>query len=173
MAQSRSGATDDTLSRMIGILLVTHGRLAEELKAAALTIQPEISRMVAVSLEWNQTGEDARERIAAGLREADEGEGAVILTDMFGGTPTNLTLSFLQKDRVEIVTGVNLPMVLKCAALQRSGKPVVEVAHVAKDRGQRSIYVASDLLADEQDGTPGLERSSGTPETPDPVERGS
>src|SRR3984893_3172098 len=134
---------------MIGILLVTHGRLAEELQAAAVIIQPDISRMVAVALEWNQTGEDARERIAQGIAQADEGEGIVILTDMFGGTPTNLTLSFLQKDRVEIVTGVNLPMVLKCVALQRSGKAVVEIAHVAKDRGQRSICVASDLLADE------------------------
>lgn len=134
---------------MIGVLLVTHGKLAEELRAAALTIQPEISRIVAVSLEWNETGEDARERIAKGLIEADEGEGTVILTDMFGGTPTNLTLSFLKKDRVEIVTGLNLPMVLKCATLQKSGKSVAEIAHLTKDRGQRSIYVASDLLADE------------------------
>jgi PTS system mannose-specific IIA component len=134
---------------MIGILLVTHGKLAEELRAAAMTIQPDLTRIVACSLEWNQTGEDARDRIAQGLSEADEGEGAIILTDMFGGTPTNLTLSFLQKDRVEIVTGVNLPMLLKCAALQRSGKPVSEVAHLARERGQRSIYVASDLLADE------------------------
>ncbi|MEP7132018.1 MAG: PTS fructose transporter subunit IIA [Acidobacteriota bacterium] len=134
---------------MIGVLIVTHGRLAEELRDAALTIQPEIARIVAVALEWNQTGEDARERIARGLKEANGGHGAVILTDMFGGTPTNLTLSFLEKNHVEIVTGVNLPMVLKCAALQDSGKSVVEVAHVAKDRGQRSICVASDLLADE------------------------
>lgn len=134
---------------MIGVLLVTHGKLAEELRAAALTIQPDLTRVVAVSLEWDQTGEDARDRIAKGLAEADEGDGAVILTDMFGGTPTNLTLPFLQKDRVEIVTGVNLPMLLKCAALQRSGKPVADVAHLARERGQRSIYVASDLLADE------------------------
>jgi PTS system mannose-specific IIA component len=131
---------------MIGILIVTHGRLAEELRAAVLTIQPAIGQIVAVALEWSETGEDARERIAGGLAEADRGDGAVILTDMFGGTPTNLTLSFLQKERVEIVTGVNLPMVLKCAALQSSGKSVVEVAHIAKDRGQRSICVASDLL---------------------------
>jgi PTS system mannose-specific IIA component len=134
---------------MIGILIVTHGRLAEELRAAALTIEPSIGRIAAVALDWDQTGEDARERIAAGLAEADQGDGAVILTDMFGGTPTNLTLSFLKKDRVEIVTGVNLPIVLKCAALQTSGKSVVEVAHIAKDRGQRSICVASDLLADD------------------------
>src|ERR1700740_3360539 len=120
---------------MIGVLLVTHGKLAEELRAAALTIQPEISRIVAVSLEWNQTGDDARDRIAKGLQEADEGEGAVILTDMFGATPTNLTLSFLKKDRVEIVTGLNLPMVLKCASLQGSGKPVAEVARLARARG--------------------------------------
>ena len=135
---------------MIGVLLVTHGRLAEELKAAALIIQPEISSIVAVALEWSEIGEDARERIAAGLAQADRGEGAVILTDMFGGTPTNLTLSFLKKDRVEIVTGVNLPMVLKCASLQSSGKPVAEVARLARDRGQRSICVASDLLASEE-----------------------
>ena len=134
---------------MIGILLVTHGKLAEELRAAALTIQPQISSLVAVALEWSEIGEDARERIAAGLAQADRGDGAVILPDMFGGTPTNLTLSFLKRDRVEIVTGVNLPMVLKCATLQESGKPVGEVARLARDRGQRSICVASDLLADE------------------------
>lgn len=133
---------------MIGIVLVTHGRLAEELKAAALTIQPDIAQIVAVALDWSQVGDDASRRIAEGLEEADRGDGAIILTDMFGGTPTNLTLPFLRRDKVEIVTGVNLPMLLKCAALQKSGKPVVEIAHVAKDRGQRSIYVASDLLAD-------------------------
>ena len=94
---------------MIGILLVTHGRLAEELRAAALTIQPGLERIVAVALEWSETGEDAREKIRRGLEQADEGDGAIILTDMFGGTPTNLTLPFLRKDRVEIVTGVNLP----------------------------------------------------------------
>lgn len=142
---------------MIGILIVTHGRLAEELRAAASIIQPAIGRVVAVALEWSETGEDARERIAAGLAEADRGEGAVILTDMFGGTPTNLTLSFLKKDRVEIVTGVNLSMVLKCAALQESGKSVMEIAHIAKDRGQRSICVASDLLADDAVGAASAE----------------
>jgi PTS system mannose-specific IIA component len=135
---------------MIGILLVTHGRLAEELKAAALTIQPEIPRLVALALEWRETGEDARERIRKGIAEADEGDGTVILTDMFGGTPTNLTLSFLERDRVEIVTGVNLPMVLKCAALQKTARSVAEVARLARDRGQRSIYVASDLLAEDE-----------------------
>src|SRR5262249_9020783 len=124
---------------MIGILLVTHGRLAEELRAAALTIQPGLERIVAVALEWSETGEDAREKIRRGLEQADEGDGAVILTDMFGGTPTNLTLPFLRKDRVEIVTGVNLPMDLKGAAPRRGGGRVREVAQGAKDGGQRSI----------------------------------
>jgi PTS system mannose-specific IIA component len=76
---------------MIGILLVTHGGLAEELKAAALMIQPEIEQIVAVALDWNQVGDEASRRIAEGLKDADHGEGAVILTDMYGGTPTNLT----------------------------------------------------------------------------------
>jgi PTS system mannose-specific IIA component len=141
---------------MIGILLVTHGRLAEDLRAAALTIQPGLERIVAVSLEWSETGEDAREKIRLGLERADEGDGAIILTDMFGGTPTNLTLPFLRKDGVEIVTGVNLPMVVKCASLQKSGRPVTEVAHLVKDRGQRSIYVASDLLAEEEAPAPAV-----------------
>jgi PTS system mannose-specific IIA component len=156
---------------MIGILLVTHGRLAEELRAAALTIQPDISGIVAVALEWKETGEDARERIGEGLARADQGDGAVILTDMFGGTPTNLTLSFLERDRVEIVTGVNLPMVLKCAALQKTVRSVSEIAHLTRDRGQRSIYVASDLLADEQAasaaaGGAAEDRPAGSRETP-------
>ncbi len=149
---------------MIGIVLVTHGRLAEELRAAALTIQPDITAMVAVALEWNQTGEDARERIGRGLREADHGDGALILTDMFGGTPTNLTLSFLERDRVEIVTGVNLPMVLKAAALQKSVRSVAEMARLTRDRGQRSISVASDLLAEEQGAAAAV---GGTPKPPD------
>ncbi|HYB52347.1 MAG TPA: hypothetical protein VEG84_00635 [Thermoanaerobaculia bacterium] len=152
---------------MIGIVLVTHGRLADELRAAALTIQPDIARIVSVALEWSQTGEDARERIRQGLAEADQGDGAVILTDMFGGTPTNLTLSFLQKDRVEIVTGVNLPMVLKSATLQKTARSVVEMAHTVRDRGQRSIYVASDLLLDEEGVAAGSEHAGeGAPSEP-------
>src|SRR5205085_10697483 len=106
-------------------------------------------RILAVALDWSETGEAAREKIRRGIEETDAGEGVVRLTDLFGGTPTNLALPVLRKDNVEIVTGVNLPMVLKCASLQRSGRPLTEIAHVAKDRGQRSIYVASDLLAEE------------------------
>lgn len=145
---------------------MTHGRLAEELRAAALTIQPDMSRIVAVALEWNETGEGARERIRKGLSEADTGEGAVILTDMFGGTPTNLTLSLLRKDRVEIVTGVNLPMVLKAASLQMKARSVAELARLVRDRARRSICVASDLLADEDALSAEREPAGAGPETP-------
>jgi mannose PTS system EIIA component len=134
---------------MIGVLLVTHGRLGAELAAAARVIQPDIHNLLDVCLDWNEEVDHARTRIETGLREVDRGEGVVILTDMFGGTPSNLSLPFLMKDRVEIVTGVNLPMVVKCAALQASGARVAEAAHILRDRGQRSIYVASDLLAQE------------------------
>ena len=134
---------------MIGVLLVTHGRLAEELKDAALTIQPEIARIVAVALEWNQTGEDARARIARGLAEADEGEGAVILTDMFGGTPTNLGLTFLEHGRVEVISGVNLPMLIKVASMT-DRVDLLEVARELREHGRNAIWVASDLLRGEK-----------------------
>ena len=93
-------------------------------------------------------------RSAAGSSRPTRGTAPSSSRTCSAARPTNLTLPFLRKDRVEIVTGVNLPMVLKCASLQRSGRPVTEVAHVAKDRGQRSIYVASDLLAEEAAPTP-------------------
>ena len=110
----------------------------------ARTIVGEIPAIVAVALEWSETGEDAREKIRRGLEQADEGDGAVILTDMFGGTPTNLTLPFLRKDRVEIVTGVNLPMLIKLTTL-RDGE-LVEVARVVREQGKGAIYVASEIL---------------------------
>jgi PTS system mannose-specific IIA component len=143
---------------MIGIVVVTHGNLAGELVQAARTIVGDIPGIKAVSIGWADDAASARGAIEAALVEVG-GEGALVLTDMFGGTPTNLTLSFLRKDEVEIVTGVNLPMVLKCVALQNSGRPVAEVARIVRDRGQRSIYVASDLLADEgSESSPVAER---------------
>lgn len=138
---------------MIGVLVVTHGRLAAELVAAARVIQPSIERLVDLCLEWNEDVEHAKARIEEGIRRADAGDGVIILTDMFGGTPSNLSLPFLDKDRIEIVTGVNLPMLVKCATLQSSRAGVTEAAHILKDRGQRSIYVASDLLSEEAAAT--------------------
>ena len=133
---------------MIGILLVTHGRLAEELRAAALTIQPGLERIVAVALEWSETGEDASEKIRRGLELADEGEGAVILTDMFGGTPSNLAMTFLG-DKVEVITGVNLPMLIKLADLGERAN-LLTAAREMREEGRAAIWVASDLLRGEK-----------------------
>lgn len=105
---------------MIGILVISHGRLANELLAAARTIEPALlDQARSVTLEWNVDLETARAEIGRVLQELDTGEGVIVLTDMFGGTPTNLSLGFLDPARSEVVTGVNLPMLIKLATLRR------------------------------------------------------
>ena len=127
---------------MIGIVVVTHGRVAEELVQAARAIVGEIPAIAAVSIGWSDDVEGARAKIEQALQEVG-GEGALILTDMFGGTPTNVSLPFLSPG-LEIVTGVNLPMLLKLCHL-REGE-LVEVARVIRDQGKGAIYVASEIL---------------------------
>ena len=127
---------------MIGIVVVTHGRLAEELLNAARTIVGEIPGIVAVSMGWSDDVGSARDQVERAIGEAG-GEDTLLLTDMFGGTPTNLSLPFLSP-RVEIVTGVNLPMLIKLTSL-RDGK-LAEVARLIRDQGKDAIYVASDVL---------------------------
>jgi PTS system mannose-specific IIA component len=127
---------------MIGIVVVTHGRVAEELVNAARTIVGDIPAIVAVSIGWGDDPSAAHEAIEKGLDEVGHGE-ALILTDMFGGTPTNLSLPFLSSE-VEIVTGVNLPMIIK-ATSQREGV-LPHVAREIRDQGKDAIYVASEVL---------------------------
>lgn len=127
---------------MIGIIVVTHGRVAEELVNAARTIVGEIPAITAVSIGWGDDPAAANSAIERGLAEVG-GEDALLLTDMFGGTPTNLSLPFLSP-HVEIVTGVNLPMIIKATAL-RAG-PLAEVARAVREQGQGAIYVASEIL---------------------------
>lgn len=136
---------------MIGGLIVTHGQLAHELLKAAETIEGKLERVEAVPLEWSDTVEQAREKISAALGRLGNGEGVIIFTDMFGGTPSNISLSFLQKDKVEIVTGVNLPMVVKFGSLQRQYHDLSALAHVITEKGSKSIKVASDLLSREKE----------------------
>jgi PTS system mannose-specific IIA component len=127
---------------MIAIVVVTHGRLAEELVTAARTIHGELPGLVAVSLGW---GDDAATVSSAiGRAIVDVGGEVLVLTDMFGGTPTNLSLPYLSA-RVEIVTGVNLPMIIKAASL-RDGE-LAQVARAVRDQGKGAIYVASEILA--------------------------
>ena len=127
---------------MIGVVVVTHGRLAEELVSAARAIVGEIPAIVAVSMGWSDDVASAREQVARAIEVAGGGD-TLLLTDMFGGTPTNLSLPFLSP-QVEIVTGVNLPMLIKLTSL-REGK-LAEVARVIRDQGKDAIYVASDVL---------------------------
>ncbi len=134
---------------MIGILVISHGRLANELLAAARTIEPALVEQArAITLEWNLEPEAARDEIARALKELDTGSGVIVLTDMFGGTPTNLSLGFLDPARSEVITGVNLPMLIKLAGLrQQDDQTLHELARVVAEKGQKSIYVVSEILA--------------------------
>src|SRR5262245_22361748 len=127
---------------MIGIVVVTHGNLARELVQAARPIVGDIPGIAAVSIGWGDEAGTARAAIDAALAEVGA-EGALILTDMFGGTPTNLSLPSLS-ERVEIVTGVNLPMLIKLTS-HREGD-LKEIARVIRDQGKGAIYVASEIL---------------------------
>jgi len=130
---------------MIGKLVLTHGGLARELLAAAAVIAGNAEGFEALSLEWNDDFEAARAKVAAALGRLEHGQGVLILTDMFGGTPCNVALTFQQPGRVEILTGVNLPMVLRLACQGIEERGVAEVARWLQAKGQRSICVASDL----------------------------
>jgi PTS system mannose-specific IIA component len=127
---------------MIGIVVVTHGRVAEELVQAARAIVGEIPAIAAVSIGWSDDVSVAKEGIAKALAEVG-GEDALILTDMFGGTPTNLSLPFLSP-RLEIVTGVNLPMLIKLTTLREGD--LREVARAVREQGKGAIYVTSEVL---------------------------
>ncbi|MEA2416870.1 MAG: mannose system component [Thermoanaerobaculia bacterium] len=135
---------------MIGALIVTHGNLANELLNAARKIESTDVVIEAVPLEWTDSVDEAREKIRVALDRVGTDGGVIIFTDMFGGTPSNISLSFLEKDRVEIITGVNLPMVVKFATLQQDGKDLTSVAHTISEKGSKAIRVASELLTAER-----------------------
>jgi PTS system mannose-specific IIA component len=131
---------------MIGGLIVTHGRLAIELLNAAEMIVGETHHIAAVTLGWHDDLDTAATEIRKALERVQGPEGALILTDMFGGTPTNIASTLLDPGKVEIVTGVNLPMVIKLAEVEE-GSALGSVARQLRDTGQASIHIASDLLA--------------------------
>jgi PTS system mannose-specific IIA component len=131
---------------VIGVLIVSHYRLAEELLRAVRLIVGDLEGFAAVGLEPSIPPDEMGARIEKELRAVDTGDGVLVLTDMFGGTPSNLCLSFLDEGRIEIVTGVNLPMLVKIAQLKEP-MPIHEIAELARDYGRRNISVASDVLA--------------------------
>jgi mannose PTS system EIIA component len=106
-----------------------------------------VSGIEAVPLGWNDTVDEARQKIADGLERIGRDRAVIIFTDMFGGTPSNISLSFLEQGRIEIVTGVNLPMIVKFAMVKEDAKDVGTLAHVISEKGSKAIRVASDLLA--------------------------
>ena len=129
----------------MSVVIVTHYRLGEEFLQALRLIVPDAPDFQAVSIDPKQSVDEMRELIAAALRRADLGEGVLVLTDMFGGTPSNMALSFLEEHRVEVVTGLNLPMLIKLATMTEK-KPLEQLAAFIKDYGQRNIRVASEIL---------------------------
>jgi PTS system mannose-specific IIA component len=130
---------------MLGLLVVTHGRLAEELVRATKTIVGPTDALEAVSIGWDDDVADAQRRIEESVARLGAGGGVLVLTDMFGGTPTNIALSLLEPGKVEVVTGVNLPMLIKFMNL-REEAALSEVAQRIAEQGKRSIQVASALL---------------------------
>jgi PTS system mannose-specific IIA component len=136
----------DHNDRPIGGVIVSHGQMATELLSAAETIVGVLDHLTAVSIGWHDDVDVAREEIARSIERVDRGRGVLMLTDMFGGTPTNIAASFLGADRpVEIITGVNLPMII-CLADQQPGEDLHELARRVRDQGQRDIYIASEIL---------------------------
>ena len=133
----------------VGVVIVTHYSLGQQFLQALGLIVPEGPEFHAVAIDPAQSVEEMRSLIAEALGRADEGDGVLVLTDMFGGTPSNISLSFLRERRVEVVTGLNLPMLIKLATLKET-KSLEDLAAFIKNYGQRNISVASEILPEEE-----------------------
>ena len=130
---------------MVGLVVATHGRLAEELLRTAEGIVGKLERCEAVSIGAGTSMDECRARLAQAVERADDGHGVLVLTDMFGGTPANLALTFLD-EKVEVVTGVNLPMILKLATARQEKMTLKAAAELMTSHGQKNITLASELL---------------------------
>lgn len=131
---------------MIGVLIATHGNLGGELVKAAEMIHGPLKMVLHVSVDQDKGVEDIKKEISTGIKKLDQGQGVLILTDLFGGTPSNLSLSFLKAGKIEVVTGVNLPMLLKLAEVRKDNKTLEEFAHCLKEYGIKNISLASEIL---------------------------
>ena len=133
---------------MIGMVLVTHGRLADELVAALEHVVGPQPNVATVCIGPEDDMEQRRRDILQSTAQVDTGEGVVLLTDMFGGTPSNLAISIMDKAKVEVIAGVNLPMLIKLASV-RQNETLAEAVASAQEAGRKYINVASKLLAQE------------------------
>jgi PTS system mannose-specific IIA component len=134
---------------MIGVVVVTHGQLATELVNGAEAIVGDLPQFAAVAIGWHEDTQDARDGIAQAIARVQRDGGVLILTDMFGGTPCNLAMTFLAQGQVEVVTGVNLPMLIKLAGATDQAD-LLTVARDLREHGRHAIWVASDLLRGEK-----------------------
>lgn len=130
---------------MIGLVLVTHGRLAEEFVAAMEHVVGHQAQVGAISIGPEDDMEQRRKDILEAVAEADSGEGVIVLTDMFGGTPSNLAISIMDKANVEVIAGINLPMLIKLAST-RISCPLEDAVASAQESGRKYINIASKLL---------------------------
>ncbi|MDA8403969.1 MAG: PTS fructose transporter subunit IIA [Desulfobacteraceae bacterium] len=132
---------------MLGIVIVTHGKLGEillETSEIILNAKPEA--VAAVSINLAENVEKLRQKIETAIKSVNANAGILILTDMFGGTPSNLSYSFLEEGRTEVISGVNLPVLLKAINLQKKAMEIHQMAKTIEDYGKKSISLASDIL---------------------------
>lgn len=134
---------------MIGMVLVTHGRLAEEFIAATEHVVGEQTNVRAICIGPDDDMEQRRQEILQAIAEVDKGQGVIVLTDMFGGTPSNLAISIMDKANVEVIAGMNLPMLIKLASIRQT-ESLAEAVAGAQESGRKYINVASRLLRNEK-----------------------
>ncbi len=133
------------MSDKVGGVLISHGQVASELLSAAETVVGDLGHIAAVSIGWHDDVEAAQAEIERAIKRVSNGKGVLLLTDMFGGTPTNIAAMFIKENEVELVTGVNLPMVLKLASTNGDAS-LSDVAKLVEEQGKQSIYRTSALL---------------------------
>lgn len=131
---------------MLGIVIVTHGKLANEFQLAAEHVVGKQPQIGTVCIGPGDDAEESRRQIIAAVKEADSGKGVIILTDMFGGTPSNLAISLMGKGEIEVIAGINLPMLIKLVSVRKE-TPLRQAALLAQEAGRKYINVASNLLA--------------------------
>jgi len=131
---------------MIGVLITTHGNLGSELIKAAELIRGSLKGIMHISVDQTKGVEDLKKEISTAIKKLDQGHWVLILTDLFGGTPSNISLSFMKEGNVEVITGVNLPMLLKLPDI-REGTSLKEFAQNIKDYGIKNISLASEILS--------------------------
>lgn len=134
---------------MVGAVVITHGRLAVSLVKAAESITGKIERLKTVAVQDSDTTDEISGVLASAVKKVEGGKGVIIFTDMLGGTPSNIALPLLEEGRVDIITGVNLPVLFKFVS-HRSDKPLGELALLLKEYGRGSIVLASDMLKEKK-----------------------